>query len=317
MRFLLERILRTLIVLFSVTILTFGLTSLLPGDPAIAMLGLNATEESVAQVRTEMGLDKPLPERYQSWLGNTARGDLGRSYLTQRVVTDQLKEALPVSLLLMLYAQVIALVVAVPLAIISAYREGGVVDRIVTLFTFGAISIPNFVVGVLLVFIFAVSLGWFDPTGYIPFSESPTGNMRSLLLPALTLALAEIAVYTRVLRTDMITTLKEDYILMARAKGLPTRRILLAHALKPSSFTLLTVFGLSLAGLISGAVLVETIFNLPGLGRLTVSAIGARDYLLVQGCVLVIAIGFVLANFVADLAYGLLDPRVRRSGGRA
>ena len=316
MRFVIERTVRTIIVLFAVTVLTFSLTTLLPGDPALAMLGLNATEESVAQVRTEMGLDEPPVERYQDWLANTLHGDLGHSYLTQRIVTDQLKDALPVSILLMLYAQIIAFAVSVPLAILTAYREGGLLDRTVTILTFGAISIPNFVVAVLFVFVFAITLGWFDPTGYVPFSESPVGNLKSLLLPALTLALGEIAVYTRVLRTDMITTLKEDFILMARAKGMPTRRILFAHALKPSSFTLLTLAALSLAGLISGAVLVETIFNLPGLGRLTVAAIGSRDYLLVQGCVLVIAVGFVLTNFVADLMYGLLDPRIRRSGGR-
>lgn len=317
MRFVAGRVLRTIVVLFAVTLLTFLLTSLLPGDPARAMLGLNVTDESLARLRHDMQLDRPLPERYRSWLERVVKGDLGQSYLTRRVVSDTIMSALPVSLMLMVYAQVLGLLVGIPLAIASAYWEGGWLDRIVTFLTFGAIAIPNFVVGVILIFLFAFTLNWFDPTGYVPIGESVVGNARSLFLPALTLAIGEIAVYARVLRTDMIATLREDFVLMARAKGLPTRTILLRHALKPSSFTLLTIATLNIAGLMSGAVLVETIFNLPGLGRLTVSSVQTRDYLVVQGAVLVIASGFVLANLVADLSYGLLDPRVRRSGRAA
>ena len=281
------------------------------------MLGLNVTPASLAEVQHDMQLDRPLPTRYISWLDRAVHGNLGRSFLTRRVVSDTIGSALPVSLMLMLYAQLIGLLVAVPLAIMSAYWEGGWLDRVVTFLSFGAIAIPNFVVGVVLVFLFAFTLNWFDPTGYVSLSQSVIGNVRSLFLPALTLAIGEIAVYSRVLRTDMIATLKEDFVLMARAKGLPTRTILLRHALKPSSFTLLTVATLNIAGLMSGAVLVETIFNLPGLGRLTVNSVQTRDYFVVQGAVLVIACGFVLANLVADLAYGLLDPRIRRSGRQA
>jgi peptide/nickel transport system permease protein len=317
MRFVIVRTVRTAVVLFAVSLTTFLLTSLLPGDPAFSILGLSATDQAVAQIRHDMQLNKPIPERYVSWLGHVVQGDLGRSYLTQRVVTDSLKSALPVSLTLILYAQLMGLLIGVPLAIACAYYEGGWLDRVSTVGSFGAIAIPNFIVGVFLVYLFAFKLGWFNPQGYTPLSQSVIGNARSMFLPALTLAIGEIAVYSRVLRTDMILTLKEDFILMARAKGLPTWRILIRHALKPSSFTLLTVATLNIAGLISGAVLIETIFNLPGLGRLTVQSVTSRDYILVQGCVLVIACAFVLANFVADLAYGLLDPRVRRAGNAA
>lgn len=317
MRFVIVRTVRTAIVLFAVSLTTFLLTSLLPGNPAFTILGLSATEEAVAQITHDMRLDKPVAERYAHWAGRVVRGDLGRSYLTQRVVTESLRSALPVSLMLILYAQLMALLIAVPLAIASAYYEGGWLDRLATVASFGAIAVPNFVVGVFLVYLFAFQLDWFNPQGYTPLSEGVVGNARSMFLPALTLAIGEIAVYSRVLRTDMILTLKEDFILMARAKGLPTRRILIRHALKPSCFTLLTIASLNIAGSISGAVLIETIFNLPGLGRLTVESVIRRDYILVQGCVLVIACGFVLANFIADLAYGLLDPRVRRAGRAA
>jgi peptide/nickel transport system permease protein len=303
---------RTVAVLFVVSLLTFSLTSLLPGDPAEAMLGLNATEQSIRQLRQQMQLTKPWPERYIHWLWRALHGDLGRSYFDDRVVSSTVLSHLAPSIELMLYAQIIALVVAVPLGVIAAYRHGKLVDKLVSFFTFASISVPNFVLGVVLVFVFAVTVHWFEPTGFTPFTQSPIENAHTLLLPAVTLALGQTAVYARVLRTDMLSTLQEDFITMARAKGVPPMRILFVHGLRPSSFTLLTVAGLNFAQLISSAVLVETIFNIPGIGRLTVSAIQNRDYLLVQGCVLVIAIGFIVVNFLTDVAYSVLDPRVRR-----
>jgi peptide/nickel transport system permease protein len=312
MRRLVQRVARSLVVLLAVSAFTFSLTSLLPGDPAVAMLGFNATDETIAQVREQLNLDEPWPSRYVKWLAHAAHGDFGRSYLDTREVRTTVVTALAPSIQLMLYTQIISLLLAVPLGVLAAYRRGRPADRAISLFTFASISIPNFVLGVFLVFVFAITLTWFQPTGYTPFTESPWGNAYSLFLPAMTLAAGHIAIYARVLRTDMISTLQEDFITMARAKGVPPLRILFAHALRPSSFTLLTVAGINFASLVSSAVLVETIFNIPGIGRLTVNAINQRDYLLVQGCVLVIAVGFVIVNFLTDLAYQILDPRVRR-----
>jgi peptide/nickel transport system permease protein len=312
MRRLLQRVVRSLVVLLAVSAFTFSLTSLLPGDPAVTMLGFNATDQTIAQVRQQMHLNQPWPVRYVKWLEHAARGDFGRSYLDTRVVRTTVLSHLAPSIELMLYTQIISLLVAIPLGILAAYRRGRLVDRLISLFTFASISVPNFVLGVFLVFIFAITLHWFQATGFTPFTDNPLRNAYTLLLPAITLALGHIAIYARVLRTDMISTLQEDFITMARAKGVPPWRVLLVHALRPSSFTLLTVAGLNFASLVSSAVLVETIFNIPGIGRLTVGAIQQRDYLLVQGCVLVIAVGFVLVNFLTDLAYQLLDPRIRR-----
>lgn len=303
---------RSIAVLLVVSLLTFSLTSLLPGDPAEAMLGLNATEKSIRQLRQQMELTKPWPERYLHWLWHALHGDLGRSYFDNRIVSSTVVSHLAPSVELMFYAQIISLVFAIPLGTIAAYRRGKLVDKLVSFFTFASISIPNFVLGVFLVFAFALSLNWFEPTGFTPLTQSPLENAHTLLLPAITLALGHIAIYARVLRTDMIAILQEDFITMARAKGVPPRRVLFVHALRPSSFTLLTVAGLNFAQLISSAVLVETIFNIPGIGRLTVAAIQQRDYLVVQGCVLVIAVGFILVNFLTDVAYSILDPRVRR-----
>jgi peptide/nickel transport system permease protein len=226
-------------------------------------------------------------------------------------VTDRL----PVSLELMAMTVALGLVIAIPLAIFCAVKSGTAVDRFFTGLAFGKLSLPSYMVAILLIYLFAVELNWLPATGWVPFHEDPLGNLRSFILPALTLAFAEWPVLMRVLRSDMIATLQEDYIAMAKAKGLRPARILLVHALKPSSLTLVTVAGINIGRLIGGALIVETIFALPGIGRLLVGAIYARDFIILQGVVLFVAAGFVIVNFIVDMLYAVLDQRIRH--GRA
>lgn len=314
-KFIGRRLLYLLPVLFAVTLLTFLIASLLPGDLAFTILGDQATPEKVEALRKQMGLDRPIWERYFVWLGSVLQGDLGRSFRTGETVLAAVLDRLPVSLELMILAEVLGLVIAIPLAILCAVKSGSAIDRFLTGLAFGKLSLPPFMVAILLIYLFAVELGWLPATGWVPFAEDPWGNIRSFILPALTLGIAEWPVLMRVLRSDMIATLQEDYIAMAKAKGLKPWRILMVHALKPSSLTLVTVTGINIGRLIGGALIIETIFALPGIGRLLVGAIYARDFIILQGVVLFVAVGFVMVNFIVDMLYAVLDPRIRH--GRA
>src|SRR6201746_580562 len=306
-----RRLLYLVPVLLAVSLLTFLIASLLPGDLAYVILGDQATPEKVEALRRDMGLDQPIWWRYLSWLGHVLQGDFGRSFRTGQTVLQAVTERLPVSLELMILAEIIGLAVGVPLAIARAVRVGSGFDRFMTGSAFGMLSIPSFLSAILLIYLFAVQLHWLPATGYVPFSEDPIGNLRCFLLPALTLALGEWPVLMRVLRSDMIATLQEDYIAMARAKGLKPSRILLVHALKPSSLTLVTVTGINIGRLIGGTVIVESIFALPGIGRVLLGAVFTRDLIILQGVVLFVAIGYVLMNFIVDMLYAVLDPRIR------
>ncbi len=298
-------------VLLAVSMLTFAIASLLPGDLAYVILGDQATPEKVEALRHDMGLDQPILGRYLGWLGHVLQGDLGRSFRTGQTVLQAVAERLPVSLELMLFAELIGLVIGVPIAIVCAARIGGPFDRFMTGTAFGMLSVPTFLSAILLIYLFAVQLQWLPATGYVPLTEDPLANLRFFVLPALTLGLAEWPGIMRVLRSDMIAALQEDYIALARAKGLKPSRILFVHALKPSSLTLVTITGINIGRLIGGALIVETIFALPGIGRLLVSAIATRDLIILQGVVLLVACGFVLMNFIVDLLYAVLDPRIR------
>jgi peptide/nickel transport system permease protein len=314
-KFIGRRLVYLLPVLLAVTLLTFLVASLLPGDLASTILGDQATPEKVAALRAQMGLDLPIWQRYGIWLWDVLHGNLGRSFRTGETVWDAVTARLPVSLELMVITVLLALVIAIPLAIFCAVKSGTAVDRFFTGLAFGKLSLPPFMVAILLIYLFAVELNWLPATGWVPFAEDPVGNLRSFILPAVTLAFAEWPVLMRVLRSDMIATLQEDYIAMAKAKGLRPARILLVHALKPSSLTLVTVAGINIGRLIGGALIVETIFALPGIGRLLVGAIYARDFIILQGVVLFVAAGFVMVNFIVDMLYAVLDPRIRH--GRA
>jgi peptide/nickel transport system permease protein len=309
--FLARRLFYLVPVLLAVSLLTFLIASLLPGDLAYVILGDQATPENVEALRRDLGLDQPIWWRYFGWLGHVLEGDLGRSFRTGQTVLQAVVERFPVSFELMLLAQIIALVIGVPLAIICAARSGGPFDRFITGTAFGMLSVPTFLSAILLIYLFAVELRWLPATGYVPLSEDPLANLRFFILPALTLGLAEWPGIMRVLRSDMIATLQEDFITFAKAKGLKPYRILFVHALKPSSLTLVTITGINIGRLIGGTVVVEQIFALPGIGRLLVGAITTRDLIILQGVVLCVACGYVLINFIVDMVYAVLDPRIR------
>jgi peptide/nickel transport system permease protein len=309
-------------VLLVVTFLTFGLIRFLPGDPAVAIIGTTqeqaandpAIAKRLAEVRKRLELDKPVPVAYASWLKRLViNRDLGYSEPRNTEVSALLSTALPRSALLMLYSVVLSLVIAIPLGILTAYRASTRLDRVLNGMAFGFISLPSFIIAIFLVYVFAVRLGWLPPSGVVPFSENPIEHFKSYLLPSLSLALPQAAVYMRVLRTDMIATLQEDFIGTAKAKGMPTRAILLRHAFRPSSFTLLTVTGINIGQLIGGAVIIEFIFDTNGMGARLVTALQTSDYVVVQSCVALVALFFVSINFLVDILYGVLDPRIRHA----
>ncbi|HEX7354701.1 MAG TPA: ABC transporter permease [Mycobacteriales bacterium] len=311
MRYVVKRFLMLIPVLFVVTFASFYLISLLPGDPALAVLGPGATAEAIAQEHHELGLDKPITTRYVKYLDHVVHGNLGESSTTHQDVTTQLKTRLPVTLELLVLSQIIAFAVSVPLGILAARRPGSLLDKLSTSGAFGLLAIPSFMLGVLLVFLFAVKAQLLPAGGFTRLTQDPLTNLKDMILPSVTLGLGSVAVYLRVLRSDMITTLQQDYITMARAKGMSQRWILMRHAFRPSTFSLMTVAGLNIGALIGGALVVEQVFSLPGIGTMIVTAIYQRDYLTVQGGVLIAATGYVLVNFLVDLLYGVADPRVR------
>jgi peptide/nickel transport system permease protein len=313
MRFLGLRLLQLVPVVLLVSLGTAALLDLLPGDPAIAILGENATPETIAAVRADLHLDDSFLSRYGTWLGDAVQGDLGSSIRTNRPVTDEFLERLPVTLQLALMAQFFAIVFSVPLGMYAAYRAGKPSDRITSTAAFAFVSLPPFVLAVFLVALFATKWEVFPVTGWERISDDLSENLRHAFLPAITLALAELAVYTQLLRSDMVTTLEEDFVLAARAKGLTTSRILFRHALRPSSFSLITLAGVNLGRLIGGTVVIEFFFSLPGVGQLIVQSIPNKDLPVIQGSVLILATGYLLLNTLVDLSYSVLDPRVRRA----
>lgn len=317
MRFVTRKVLALVVVLLVVTTMSFLLLELLPNSPAITVLGPFASKSAVAQFNHTNGLDRPFLSQYWHFVTHALRGDLGRDYANHQPVATAIHERLPVTIELIIVSQLLALGVAIPLGILSAFRPNGIIDRASAALTFGLLAAPAFVVAVPLVLLFAVHWHIFPATGYVPISQSFTDNLRAVLLPSITLALPSMAAYVRLLRADMIATLQEDFITMAKSKGLPTWRILLRHAFRPSTFSLVTVGGLNIGSLIGGTVIVETIFQLPGLGNLTILSIFERNYAMVQGTVLVIAVGYVLINFFVDMLYAVIDPRVRHVGALA
>ncbi|MFY1638044.1 ABC transporter permease [Solwaraspora sp. WMMB335] len=301
-------------VLFLVSVGTFVLLQLGPGDPAAQVLGNTGSPADYARIRAEMGLDRPPVQRYLEWLGGVLRGDLGQNLVPPiENVSDRLLRAFPVNLQLAVMAIVLALLIAVPLAMWSAYRAGGLVDRWISATTIGIISVPPFLVGLLLLLVFAISLGVFPLGQWARPSDVGWGqNLWHAFLPALTLALAEAPVFARLLRGDLVATLQEDFILAARAKGMPGWHIMLREALRPSSFSLITLAGVSAGRLLGGTIIVEAVFVLPGVGSVIINAAQNNDYKLVQGGVLLIAVIYLLLNLVVDVLYGYLDPRIRR-----
>lgn len=304
--------------LLAVSALTFGAMNVL-GDPLFNILGPVAGDtqnpESIAlvnQAKAQYNLDKPLPVRYGLWLSDFVRGDMGVQFSTdgQPPVTDLIKERLPRSVMLLILAQLMATALSIPWAIAAAARSGKPLDKLSTFTTFLLVALPNFGLAVILKYIFGIKLGWFPLTfnAQDPFAS----RLYQMILPAVTIALPAAAIYQRLLRSDLITTLQEDFILMARSKGVSRRRVLFGHALRPSMFSFITVIGLNTGALIGGSVIVETVFRIPGIGSSIVEAVLREDFPVVLAIVMIVAAAFVVINLLVDIGYSLIDPRVRK-----
>jgi peptide/nickel transport system permease protein len=314
-RLLLRRLLEVVGVLFLVTIASFLLTASL-GNAAALLCGPGATPACIAHERLFMGLDHTIIVQYFLWLGHFLSGNFGISYVNaDEPVSTIIKQSYGVTVELIVYSQVMAAVVAIPIAMWAALRPNRLFDKLSTTFSFASLSAPAFIVGPLLALVFTAEIHAFPgPATQVPsFYSDLGGNLRVMFLPSLTLAIGSIAIYQRLLRADMIATLEEDYIVMARAKGLSTKRILLRHALRPSTFSLITVGGVQLGGLITGAIIAEQVFALHGLGSALVSAVSESDYATVQMITVIVAIAYVVMNFLIDFLYAFIDPRIRRA----
>mgnify|MGYP003964192815 FL=1 len=313
-KMLAARLVRLVATILVVSFVTFMMVNLLPGDPINALVPPESQndQEFVEQLREEFGLNDPMMVRYANWLGDAVTGDLGKSVITSQPVAGEIWRCLPITAELALVSIGFSLFIAIPLGTLSAYKQGKRVDQSISAAAQVSLSIPNFVLGLLLIYVFAMRLQWLPATGWTRLTESVSGNIKSVLLPAMSLALAEIAVYTRVVRSDMISTLQEDYILSARAKGLKDRFILFRHALRPSSLTLITVVGLNVGALIGGTVVIETLFAIPGLGKRLLDAVFQRDFLMIQGITVFVAVVYVTINTLVDIIYMLVDPRIRK-----
>jgi len=307
----LRRLLATVPVLLLVTAGVFALLHLTPGDPVDAMMAESADAGAKESLRRELGLDRPIAVQYAAWMGRLLRGDLGRSIRNGEPVLENVSRRIRPSLQLALLAMAIALTIAFPVAIASAVRHNTGVDRLGTTFALFGICMPNFLLALLLIFVFGVTLRWLPISGYLDPLEEGWSGLRSLILPAVTLGLALAAVITRTLRSSLLEALAEDYVRTARAKGLSEWVVIRGHVLKNALIPVVTVLGLQLGTLIGGAVITEYVFALPGIGRLVVDAVFARDYPLVQGVILLIALGFIVSNLLVDLLYGYIDPRIR------
>ncbi len=312
-RVIATRMLRLVLTLLAVTFLTFSLTSLLPGDPAVAVLGGDVQDPAkIDEVREELGLNEPFLIRYFNWLGDAAQGDLGQSYITDQEVMDTIMQRVPVTAELAFLAVFLAVILAVPIGILGAYKQSKWPDNITSAGVQVALSIPNFIIGIFLIWLFAVTLGWLPASNWNRLSDGLGPNLQTAILPATALAMTQMAIFSRLVRADMIATLQENYILAARAKGLSDRYILVRHALRPSSLSLMTIVGINFGALLGGTVVIETLFAIPGLGFRLINAINQRDILVIQGITVFVAVVYVVINTVVDLLYAVVDPRIRK-----
>ncbi|MDZ7704265.1 MAG: ABC transporter permease [Trueperaceae bacterium] len=309
--YLIRRFLSALVTIFLASALVFVAILAVPGDPAEIILGINASPQALAALREQLGLNEPAWRRYLSWLGGVVRGDFGESLNYQRPVATLIVDRLEVSVPLALGAMFVACVIALPVGIVAALSRGRWLDPLLTSLAQLGAAVPSFWLGLMLILLFSVELGWLPAAGYVPWERDPVATLRSLALPVLALGLGQAAVMTRMTRAAMIEVLSQDYVRTASAKGLPRRRVVGGHALRNALVTLVTIFGLSLSQLLIGSIIIEQVFSLPGLGRLVLTAIGTRDFPLLQGEILVYASAIVLLSFLVDVSYGLLDPRIR------
>ncbi len=302
-------------ILLIVSLITFGMVHMIPGDPAAAIAGLSATPEQIAVVRSELGLDQPLLQQLVHWYVALLHGDLGRSLLMGQPVAQVTFERLPVTLALSAYALVLTLILGLVSGVIAALKQNTIADQLAMMLAMVGISMPNFWLGLLMILFFAVWLGWLPTGGYIAFTDSPWGWFRTSTMPAISLALLQVGLLARITRSTMLEVLRQDYIRTARAKGLPYRKVVVKHALSNALIPITTVVGIIISLLISGSVVTESLFSVPGIGQLLTQAVLSRDYPMVQGGLLIVTAVLVLVNILVDVSYAMLDPRVRYENG--
>jgi peptide/nickel transport system permease protein len=310
-RFIAQRLLLTVPVLVGMSVLVFLLLRLVPGDPALVILGLRATPDGIAAIHRDLGLDLPIYQQYGLWLSNVLQGNLGQDYRSHEAVTTLLGQRLPVTVELTLLAMLISIAVAVPLGVAASRRTGSGVDRLALSLGVVGISIPDFWLAIMLILSVSLGLGLLPSSGFTPFREDALGNLKSVVLPALTLAAGLSAVLTRITRSSMLDVLGQEFIKVSRAKGLPEQQVVYRHALPNAAIPIVTVIGLQSGYLLGGAVIVEQVFSLPGVGNLVVNATLERNYPVVQSAVLVVALMFIVVNICTDVLYAYLNPRIR------
>lgn len=308
-----RRILQTIPVLIITSLAVFLLLRLVPGDPAVVLAGPDASPEVVAAVREDLGLNQSVPAQYLQWAGDAVRGDLGHSYISRRSVWELVALKLPATLELTIAALLLALLIAIPTGILAGIRQRSRTDVAISTFTAVGVGLPNFWIGILFILLFALVLGWLPPGGRVGFGEDPVLALKYLALPALTLAIPQSAVFSRFLKVAVVDVLHEDYIRTARAKGLAEHAVISRHVLRSALVPIVTVLAMHFGRLLGGAVIIESVFTWPGVGRLMLDAIGRRDYAVIQGGLFLLVTIFVLINLLTDLTYGFLDPRIRHS----
>ncbi len=308
---LVRRLASAVPIMLMVSLITFTMIHMIPGDPAAAIAGLAATQDQIANIRADLGLDQPVLTQLLRWYGNLLQGDLGRSLLLGQPVLEATMERLPVTLALSAYALVLTLVIGLGSGIIAALRQNTWVDQAAMLFAMIGISLPNFYLGLLMIILFAVELRWLPTGGYVPLLQDPLGWLATSTMPAISLALLLAGLLARITRSTMLEVLRQDYIRTARAKGLPRRQVVIKHALSNALIPITTVIGIIVSLLISGSVVTETLFSIPGIGQLLTQAVLNRDYPMVQGGLLITTALLVLVNIAVDVFYAVLDPRVR------
>ncbi len=310
-RYLAQRLLAAVPVLLIVAVVTFSLVHLTPGDPASLMAGDQALPEDIERIKDKLGLNRPLHEQMAIYFWDILRGDFGESVFTKFPVTTLIGQRLEPTISIAIFSQLVAIIIAVPAGILAAWKANTWVDRALMVFAVAGLAIPSFWLGANLIWVFAVNLGWFPALGYVSISEGVIPWLRSITLPSIAIGFISAALIARMTRASMLEVLREDYIRTARAKGLGDYKVLIAHAFKNASIPVVTIIGIGLAGLVSGLVVTEAVFAIPGVGRLIVDAVLRRDYPVIQGVVLMVTFVYVLINLAVDIIYGYLDPRIR------
>jgi ABC-type dipeptide/oligopeptide/nickel transport system permease component len=314
--FILQRVAQAIPVMFIASIGVFLLLHLLPGDPAILMAGPDASDATIAFVRQDMGLDQPLPVQYAVWLGHMLRGDLGKSVFSKLPVSQLIGQRAPATLELAIVGEILTILIALPLGVTAAVKQRTAADWTISSLIGVGLAVPNFWLGILMILLFAVALGWVPPGGHGDLMRDPVGELKFLLLPAFTLALPQAMSLSRLTKASVLEMLYEDHVRTARAKGMSNVAVVNGHVLRNALVPIVTAIGLDIGRLLGGAIIVETIFAWPGLGTLMLTAVGNRDYVIVQACLLLLVTVFIVVNLLADISYGFLDPRIRTAGSR-